>query len=577
MSAPATKKLTPPIVALGQPIAEFNENGYRNIGELNGVLESIDDSAAWVDGRAEDADSAVSDAQQAVTEAVNQVALAQQQVALAADQVQLAKDEVDNAQDVADNVAAQANFGGLWSNLFGAVSPPLSVYHRGGYWQLLTQLENATSVEPGTDSGIWLTMSQTSLEIGGVTYSYADLTKSGLFVKPGMKYLQSEYPELFDVIGIGRGIPIQPSPFPGPITPTHIYGDVCVTAGDSYLIVANPQGSLSVYRRNGLSFFSVDVEQIGFSSMSVNVCALSDDAFAISFRGGDFSLQIYRFDPGRDRFNRVYEGGGYSALDISFCPVTSKVAIGTSDKEGYIKILDIDPVTYQPVVLPISLSSNPSKHQVDKLTWNPSGTKIYATDYDNKIGSPWESINVYSLDGGLLTKRQVPNEEVGYLPRGASSMSFDRSGQYLVVGTNGDSGANGVVLIARVDHDVHDQIFRVPLGAGRYGTDVKISSDASYVVVSTQRSSDGFRIYTQESPSEYVERLRLNEVGGMLDLSIDERILFLGNNDELRVVQPDYHFDPISEFYVPDIQPLSPVTVGDWVPSARGEAYVRAK
>ena len=76
--------------------------------------------------------------------------------------------EATNAADSASNATAQkvlaenaatlaestANFVGQWSTLTGALNVPAVVFHSAGYWQLLVNLADVTTSEPGTN-GDW--------------------------------------------------------------------------------------------------------------------------------------------------------------------------------------------------------------------------------------------------------------------------------------------------------------------------------------------------------------------------------------------------------------------------------------
>lgn len=583
MSAPATKKLTPPIVALGQPIAEFNENGYRNIGELNGVLESIDDSAAWVDGRAEDADSAVSDAQQAVNEAVNQVALAQQQVALAADQVQLAKDEVDNAQDVAANVAAQANFGGLWSNLFGAVSPPLSVRHGDGYWQLLVPLADVTTVEPGTDSDTWLTMAQTSLDIGQIAYSFSDLSATGLFVEPGMTYLQSAYPELFEIVGIGLGAFEKEAAWLGnqpPAAPIAIANVLAGNVGDEFILVGQRSQTtpLLAYVRNGTTFTDVPVNQplLSKSLVGCKLVGLSEGCFAaytVTLEAR--KLWIFKYSETLSKFEITYSQDIAGSISVMrYHEGTARLLVGGSSPE--VAIHDFNPTTGSLSDLGVSLS--PSRAQpMYSAAWFPDGSGFYASDYHS--ANRWTLV-YYTLNGTTLTQTVVPVADAGSTVIQPTDFAVSDSGEYIARGSSGQPGAaNGTFDIIRVDGSTFSEILTTRLGAGAYGTSVLVQPSGEYAYVYTS-GSQRWRLFKQDSPETYSEvsvaaSVRFTAVAIGRDLRYVYGIC--NTFPYISVIEPDFPFDPATEFYVPEVTPLTPPTIGTWAPSLQGKPYVRAK
>lgn len=57
-----------------------------------------------------------------------------------------------NAQDAAIAAGSFANYKGLWSSLTGALNKPASVKHNGKYWNLLNNLANVQSSEPGVSA-----------------------------------------------------------------------------------------------------------------------------------------------------------------------------------------------------------------------------------------------------------------------------------------------------------------------------------------------------------------------------------------------------------------------------------------
>lgn len=59
-----------------------------------------------------------------------------------------------SASESADSAASAANFKGLWSSLTGSLAKPASVKHSGEFWELLNDLADVTTSEPGV-SGDW--------------------------------------------------------------------------------------------------------------------------------------------------------------------------------------------------------------------------------------------------------------------------------------------------------------------------------------------------------------------------------------------------------------------------------------
>lgn len=60
------------------------------------------------------------------------------------------------AQDARDSALAVVNFAGKWADLAGALNTPATVFHKGAYWNLLTNLADVTASEPANDNGDWL-------------------------------------------------------------------------------------------------------------------------------------------------------------------------------------------------------------------------------------------------------------------------------------------------------------------------------------------------------------------------------------------------------------------------------------
>lgn len=65
---------------------------------------------------------------------------------------EVAKNNANGAKEIAQ---AAANFKGEWGDLSGSLSVPASVYHLGEYWQLLNDLGDITTSEPGYTNSDW--------------------------------------------------------------------------------------------------------------------------------------------------------------------------------------------------------------------------------------------------------------------------------------------------------------------------------------------------------------------------------------------------------------------------------------
>jgi len=60
-----------------------------------------------------------------------------------------------NAEAAASTASSAANFVGAWSTLTGALDIPASVLHENKYWNLVQDIADVTTIEPGTNSAYW--------------------------------------------------------------------------------------------------------------------------------------------------------------------------------------------------------------------------------------------------------------------------------------------------------------------------------------------------------------------------------------------------------------------------------------
>lgn len=68
-----------------------------------------------------------------------------------------AANSADSANQASSIATSSANFEGEWSSLTGSLSVPVSVYHDGRHWNLLNDLADVTTSEPGV-SADWATI-----------------------------------------------------------------------------------------------------------------------------------------------------------------------------------------------------------------------------------------------------------------------------------------------------------------------------------------------------------------------------------------------------------------------------------
>lgn len=140
----------PPLRADGR--VDFARKGSVFLGFFPTMRAAFNDAGAWVQaavttvlGYKQDAESAKS-----LAEGARDAASGHAQTA--SDKAGEAQSWAANAQTYADMAANTANFKGEWGDLTGALNVPASVYHSGGFWQLLTDLADVTLSEPGVSA-----------------------------------------------------------------------------------------------------------------------------------------------------------------------------------------------------------------------------------------------------------------------------------------------------------------------------------------------------------------------------------------------------------------------------------------
>lgn len=139
--------------------ADFSRKASVFLGFLPSLRTAINDAGAWIQaalgttlGYKQDAEQAVLDAQEQVTLAQGYANNAQGFANAASDKADEALSWAANSQTFADMAAATAAFQGGWSELSGPLNIPATVYHSGGYWQLLRSIPDVETSEPGVSA-----------------------------------------------------------------------------------------------------------------------------------------------------------------------------------------------------------------------------------------------------------------------------------------------------------------------------------------------------------------------------------------------------------------------------------------
>lgn len=516
--------------------------------QLTALGNYVYDTAVTVQGLASGAEQSASNAAS--------------QVQLAANQVQLAADEVSNAQAVADSVAAQANFGGQWGDLTGSVAPPLSVYHAGQYWQLLVPLADVTSVEPGSDVISWIPMVETTVDIGQIVYSFKNLEATGLFIKPGASYLQSEYPELYSLVGLGIAVPnVDVTDIVG-TTPSLPYG-LSWSIDGGYLFVGTTANNF-VYARSGDALTQIFTSADGGARKG----AISrGGTYFVTGNVSDGTLKFYKWD-----------GSQY----------TSIAAPAQTPTDGVIELSFDESGTYLVVVssgvnkVIVYKRSGDTFTVIEDTLWNTGTGQAVTASFGGENGqylavgrSSSGGLTVYENDAdsfvvfesGLLSGKSIVQ----------SQMSV--TAEYIAAITNESvESSNGGAYILRLTSGSYTTI-ESPVSGNNSLEVVAISPAGDVVVTGGGATTDGLSLATiSGNVVEYQTPPGSDATPRTYAVSASDFYLALGTvDDTFKLYRGDYPFDIETEFYVPDIAPLPAVQVGGWNPGVQPSAYVRAK
>ena len=575
MPIPAKPTLTTPPTApvRGEDRASFatKANAYvafigTNVTDLTAAIDWQNTVFTAIEGEA-------ADAAQSVLDAATQVGLAEDQVDLAAAQVVLATDEADRAQTVADSVSATANFGGLWSSLTGSVSPPLSVYEAGAYWQLIVPLADVTSVTPGTDSDVWIPIAATSLDIGAITYSFADLVADGLFVRPGNSYLQSEFPELFGIVGIGSAPPIFKLTSPS-VVPGANGRDVTVSTNDDFVFVvgqSNPVATL--YSRSG----DVLTKETGITTgESMRVAGGTKDLslILIGVFGTPFILLYSRSGTTLTKETApatVFSGSTTTTTGCGFnFDGTYAAIIVNQNSVNNLVLYSVSGVTLTEVD---SVETLPGGSTSAGMAIHPNQNYLVC-GYSNA-----STIELYDISAGTLSLTQTIDDTGGRLTGQRRAVQWSPDGLYLTAACD-----NGKVRVFSFSAGSLVEISQTY--SGESGTPevnaASINNGGDYITLAFQASpyvkvypfSDGVIGSPGFVPSSVTT--------GPTACAVSSP--YTGFSYVVSTTLPtfwayksNFPFNPATEFYVPDVPDLSSDQIGDWVPGVSAKAYVRAK
>jgi len=150
--------------------------------EANDLATNVYDNAVIAETEAA---AAAQSAIDATDNGAAQVALATTEADRAETEADRAETEADRAEVAADNAESSANFKGNWADQTGAANIPYQVLHSGTYWNLVTNLADVTTKEPGVDPE-WVLS-------GRSVYIYEEFLTSGSFTKdPSANFVRVE-------------------------------------------------------------------------------------------------------------------------------------------------------------------------------------------------------------------------------------------------------------------------------------------------------------------------------------------------------------------------------------------------
>ena len=214
MAIPAKPTLTAPPTApvRGEDRASFATKANAYVVFIGTNVTDLTAAIDWQNTVFTAVESEASDAAQSVVDAAAEVVLAADQVGLAEGQVTLANDQRVLAQNAATLAEATANFVGSWASQSGALNVPAVVFHSGSYWQLLVDLADVTTAEPGI-SGDWeLTVLgpnwqaiSTSVTLVANAYYAVDFGSSALTLTLPASPSTNDFVQLYKSAGTSKG------------------------------------------------------------------------------------------------------------------------------------------------------------------------------------------------------------------------------------------------------------------------------------------------------------------------------------------------------------------------------------
>lgn len=140
----------PPLRTDGR--VDFARKGSVFLGFFPTMRTAFNDAGAWIQNTVDNLADYLGLTEQARDDALDARDAAQAAAQLAGDRSGESQSWAANSQMYSTMAAATAAFKGEWSELTGPLNIPASVYHAGQFWQLLRDIPNVASSEPGVSA-----------------------------------------------------------------------------------------------------------------------------------------------------------------------------------------------------------------------------------------------------------------------------------------------------------------------------------------------------------------------------------------------------------------------------------------
>jgi hypothetical protein len=285
MALPPKPTITPPPAELptrGENPTDFSNKINDLVQWYPDLTDNLSDSVDWIEDSYDETVAVFNateqeriDAQTARTGAETAQGLAED----ARDAAQLAETGAEAFKDTAEAAAAAAQSAAGLPAITGKTGSVLTVVGGSG--------SEAVSFEPGEN-------------VGRVVYSYEDLTDpayNDAYVATGQTYLQSEYPELFGLLGLGKGEwPGDKLPNPADL-PASTGNAVAFSSDGTYMAVAHPTTPfITIYKRSGDTFTKLADPSSLPASTGQGVAFSSDGTYMAVAHSTTPFITIYKQD-----------------------------------------------------------------------------------------------------------------------------------------------------------------------------------------------------------------------------------------------------------------------------------------